>query len=79
MIKIIAKITQFYNIQATSKKSHPPAAIGSKLSQQNRRQRGPEVLKSSNWQHMVTQVKDSGEAIQWGLSYAIHVERMGTL
>ena len=26
-----------------------------------------------------TEVKDSGEAIQWVLSYAIHVEKMGTL
>ena len=49
--EIIAKMTQFYNNQATSKKSHPIAAIGSRLSQQNRRQRGPESSSSSNWQH----------------------------
>ena len=49
--EIIAKMTQFYNNQATSKKSHPAAAIGSKLSQQNRRQRRPESCSSSNWQH----------------------------
>ena len=46
--EIIAKMTQFYNNQATSKKSHPAAAIGSKLSQQNRRQRRPESSSSSD-------------------------------
>ena len=30
--EIIAKMTRFYKNQATSKKSHPAAAIGSKLS-----------------------------------------------
>src|SRR4029434_7156963 len=72
----VCKMTPFNNNQAPQRNPTPlqlqavsfPHRTGDKQGQ------NPPVRLTSN-----TEEKASGEAIQWVLSYAIHVEKMGTL